>query len=153
MSALDTGSTHAGSHPTDPTQVIHSGMADTGNGFGDVYGFLPTLASNVGNTNMTLALADQTRRTVSTAFQSAIFLREDDTTPLHFATGYVLPYGNASDLTERPIFSIPKWNDDGWGIVLPPPPEHGYMYFRDRPEKVYPTPWPGQRQPLRRCVS
>ena len=112
-------------------------MADTGNGFGDVYGFLPPLASNVGNTNMTLALADQTRRTVSTAFQSAIFLREDDTTPLHFATGYVLPYGNASDLTERPIFSIPKWNDDGWGIVLPPPPEHGYMYFRDRPEKVY----------------
>ena len=57
--ALDTGSTDAGSTVADPTRVVHSAMADTGNAFGDVYGALPRLASGVGPTNMTLALADQ----------------------------------------------------------------------------------------------
>ena len=142
--ALDTGSTDAGSTVADPTRVVHSAMADTGNAFGDVYGALPRLASGVGPTNMTLALADQTRRTVSTAFQSSIFLHEDDEVPLHLATGYVLPSGGNDGDREQPIFSIPKWNDAGWGISLPPPPARGYMYFRDRPEKIYLDRSPGK---------
>ena len=118
--ALDTGSFPAGSTTTDSTRLIHSGMADTGNAFGDVYTRLPSHAANVSSTDLTLALADQSRRKVTTSFRSAIFLRHDDSIPVHFTTGYVLPGGSNYGEQDEPIFSIPKWNQLGWGMVLPP---------------------------------
>ena len=87
-------------------------MVDSGNSLRDVHNAVLHQDITVAPSTQMVSMADGSPRRIQGDFSAAVCL-DDYSEPLHFTESSLLP-SRAAVSDHGPIFSLPRWVDNGW---------------------------------------